>query len=531
MLRLYGSDLTPKTSRLVKKNTLALSNNALDFSDYSSKPVEFAHCVLGIPYLTPDTIAILESVRDNKVTNVQASHGVGKSFISGAVLTIWWVFAVKGLCITTAPTERQVKQILWSEARKSFRRNKHKLGGRAGELFINLNEDARAFGFTSRSTDSNGFQGIHGDKLLLIVDEASGISPQVDEGADSCLVGSNNRMLRIGNPLADGTPFAAACKRSHIQIPAWTHPNVAWAYQKESDGIHRIKPELREHLFDENGKVLDRQSWGKPALSSMLQYLEEMGAIEISGAISVEWIENARIKYGEGSPFWESRVEARFPLDSGQSIIPRRYFLMGRVKFDQLSATEWREKLKRHTPRYGLDVGDGGDAHAISRWQGSVLWFVRSQPTLGDELDTGRAAGMVIADIFQHGNGYVGVDNVGVGAGALDIIKREHVYARGIRWGKPATDKERFANLKAEQFWEVREALEKRELAIAPLGDYEEELMEDWANTFYEETAKGQIKIEDKAKTKQRLGRSPNCGDAAIYGYHASPPISPLFFT
>ncbi|NEP10323.1 MAG: hypothetical protein F6K14_08895 [Symploca sp. SIO2C1] len=523
--------MTPKTVAILRRNSLERKSKGRDFSNYEGRPVEFAYEVLEIPYLTPDVVAILHSVRDNKVTNVQASHGIGKSHVSGSVLIPYWVFAVQGLCITTAPTERQVKQILWSEARKSYGLNKYKFGGRSGELFIKLNEDARAFGFTSRSTDSNGFQGIHKDKLLLIEDEACGISPEIDEGADSCLVGSNNRMLRIGNPLADGTPFAQACKRSHIRIPAWTHPNVAWAYREESDGIHRIKPELQEYLLDDQGKMLDRENWGKTARATRSEYLARLGAFEIKGAISVEWIENARIKYGEGSAFWESRVEARFPLDSGQSIIPRRYFLMARVKFDQLTPSEWSGKLKRHKPRYGLDVGDGGDDHALSRWQGSVLWSVRSQPTLGDELDTGRAAAMVTANIKQHGAGAVGVDNVGVGAGALDIIKRERVYARGIRWGLAAKDKERFANLKAEQFWQVREALEKRELAIAPLDDYEEELMEDWANTFYEETARGQIKIEDKAKTKQRLGRSPNCGDAAIYGYHASPPINPLLLT
>lgn len=500
---------------------LSQSDRGDDFSRYEGKPVQFAYEVLGVQYLTPDTIKILESVCNNTITNVQASHGTGKSFCAGFCLILWWVFAVRGLCITTAPTERQVKQILWSEARKSYGINKHKLGGRSGELFISLNEDARAFGFTARSTDSNGFQGIHKDKLLLIEDEACGISPEIDEGADACLVGSNNRMLRIGNPLADGTPFAKACKRSHIRIPAWTHPNVTWAYQEDADGMHRVKSELKASLFDEQGKVRDRENWGKPALDAMEVYLESIGAIEIKGAISVEWLENARSKYGEGSAFWESRVEARFPLDAGQSVIPRRYFLMARVKFDQLTLPEWQHQLRHKKPRYGLDVGDGGDPHALSRWQGSVLWAARAQPTLGDELDSGRAAGMIAGEIRIHGTGSVAVDNIGVGAGALDNLKRQGISAKGIRWGLAAKDTERFANLKAEQYWLVREGLEKGELAIAPLGEFEDELMEDWANTYYEETPRGQIKIEDKEKTRQRLGRSTNCGDAGIYGYHA----------
>jgi hypothetical protein len=178
-----------------------------------------------------------------------------------------------------------------------------------------------------------------------------------------------------------------------------------------------------------------------------------------------------------------------------------------------------------------LDVGDGGDPHAIAIWKGSVLQYIRSQPTIGDELDTGRAAGMVAGEIARYGNGAIAVDNIGVGAGSLTMIKNQGLLARGIFWGASASDNQRFVNLKAEQFWQLREAMEKGEVAIASLGDFEDELMEDLANIYYEETPTGKIKIEDKAKTRQRLGRSPNCGDAAVYGYHANLPINPLLLS
>jgi hypothetical protein len=499
----------------------AISKSLIDYSSYADNPVGFAYEVLGVNYLTDDQKNILESIRHNKVSNIQACHGIGKSHLMGAVLVPYWVFAMKGLCITTAPTFRQVKQVLWSEVRRSHSYIKNKIGGICGEMFLKLTEDSRAFGFTSR--DGNSFQGIHADHLLLIEDEACGISQEIDESAEACIVGRNNRIVRVGNPTADGTPFAKACKRSHIRIPAWTHPNVAWAYRQDADGIHRIKEELRHCLLDKDGHILDRDKWGEPAVTAMQTYLESIKAIEIKGAISVEWIENVRDKHGESSAYWESRVEARFPLDAGQSIIPRRYFLMARVKFDNLTTEEWNKKLISQPSRYGLDVGDGGDPHALSRWQGSVLWSVRSQATLGDEKDAHRAAAMVVKESKTFGNGSVAVDNVGVGAGALSILHEEGYPSQGFRWGSTSTvkDKERFANLKAEQFWTLREAMEKGEIAIAPLGDYEDELMEDFASTYYEETVTGKVRIEEKPKTRARLGRSPDLGDAAVYGYHA----------
>ena len=509
----------PKTRTKIQK----LKTKGIDWAAYRDRPIEFAHEVLGIEYITPQIKEVLESVCNNSATNVKASHGQGKSHALGAILVPYWIFAVQGLVITTAPTERQVKQILWSEVRKSYGRNKKKLGGVGGEMFLKLTEEARGFGFTSRSTDSQGFVGIHADQLLLIQDEAAGISKEIDDGAEACIVGVHNRIVRVGNPIAAGTPFEKACRRSHIRIPAWTHPNVAWAYRQDADGIHRVKEELRHCLLDKDGHILDRDKWGEPAITAMQDYLDSIKAIEIKGAISVEWIENVREKHGESSAYWESRVEARFPLDAGQSIIPRRYFLMARVKFDNLTTEEWNKKLISQPSRYGLDVGDGGDPHALSRWQGSVLWSVKSQATLGDERDAHRAAAMVAKESKTFGKGSVAVDNVGVGAGALSILHEEGYPSQGFRWGNTNTvkDKERFANLKAEQFWTLREAMEKGEIAIAPLGDYEDELMEDFASTYYEETVTGKVRIEEKPKTRARLGRSPDLGDAAVYGYHA----------
>jgi len=509
--------LTPKTRKNIKPPTsLAAIEKCAKYRD---RPIEFAYEMLGIQYLTDDQRCILESVRDNQSTTCVAAHGVGKSSVLGAVLVPYWVFAMQGLCITTAPTFRQVRQILWSEVRKSYARNKKQLGGICGEMYLKLTEEARALGFSSDRSDN--FQGIHHPRLLCIQDEASGISKEIDDASEACVVGVDNRIVRVGNPIAAGTPFEKACKRSHIRIPAWTHPNVAWAYRQDADGIHRIKEELRHCLLDKNKHILDRDKWGEPARTAMQTYLESIKAIEIKGAISVEWIENVREKHGESSAYWESRVEARFPLDAGQSIIPRRYFLMARVKFDNLTTEEWNKKLISQPSRYGLDVGDGGDPHALSRWQGSVLWSVRSHATLGDERDAHRAAAMVAKESKTFGKGSVAVDNVGVGAGALSILHEEGYPSQGYRWGSAAKDKERFANLKAEQFWTLREAMGKGEIAIAPLGEYEDELMEDFASTYYEETVSGKIKIEEKKVTKSRLGRSPDLGDAAVYGYHA----------
>lgn len=192
---------------------IGVKKNSSDYSEYAADPVGFIEIELG-EKLTEQQKAIALSVRDNRETNVQAAHGVGKSHLSSR-LALYWIYCVGGMVITTAPTARQVNQIIWGEIRRAY--CKLSLPGDLGKTFLILTEDARGFGFTAG--DSNGFQGIHKDKLLVIQDEACGISDEIDEGASSCATGENNRILRIGNPIVTDNPFERACARRHIRIP------------------------------------------------------------------------------------------------------------------------------------------------------------------------------------------------------------------------------------------------------------------------------------------------------------------------
>jgi hypothetical protein len=146
---------------------------------------------------------------------------------------------------------------------------------------------------------------------LVILDEANGISQEIDDGASACITGSRNRILRIGNPTSPGTPFEKACKSRHIRIPVWNHPNVSWAYRLESDGIHRLKPEVAAAILtgDDDDPVAPQEFWPK-----------HFPRDRIPGAVSIAWIEKIRIKKGESSNYWQTRVEGLFSRDT-QSLV------------------------------------------------------------------------------------------------------------------------------------------------------------------------------------------------------------------
>ena len=92
-------------------------------------PVLFAKEALGITTLWWRQIEILESVRDNRVTNVPAGNGIGKDFTASIVVPWWETTLEDSMAVTTATTADQVEKILWGEIRARIAGAKAALGG------------------------------------------------------------------------------------------------------------------------------------------------------------------------------------------------------------------------------------------------------------------------------------------------------------------------------------------------------------------------------------------------------------------
>jgi hypothetical protein len=364
--------LTPKA----RAKVISRQQSDSGLAAYATKPVEFAADILGVA-LTTDQKLILDKLMHSAEVNVQSSHGQGKTLLA-AVAVLHHVFCLFGLAVTTAPTGRQTKELLWGEVRRLHAANQAKLGGICQTLSVRLNESARGLGFSSQDTNENSAQGFHAEFLLVVEDEGCGISRAIDDGLTSCLTGEHNRILRIGNPVEAGTPFQAHCQRNHIRLEAWRHPNVSWAYSLSQDGIHRLKPEVKAAICNPDGTIKPGSEWSP-----------EIPRDVIPGAVSVRWIESIRLKYGEGSVYWESRVEARFPTEVADGIIPMSFLLKARALYDS-SPQYWDMLALQYVWVLGVDVGDRLDRHAISLWRGSVLYQLKLYQVLGDDEDVMR---------------------------------------------------------------------------------------------------------------------------------------------
>lgn len=172
----------------------------------------------------------------------------------------------------------------------------------------------------------------------------------------------------------------------------------------------------------------------------------------------------------------------------------------------------------------GVDVARGGDDKtATSKRYGN--WYAPIAKVPGKETPDGPSvAACVISALQGQTPPTINVDVIGVGSSAYDHLRglyQQKVQAVNFASGSNATDKSGqlgFVNVRAEDYWRMREALDPnsgQDLALPP----DPELLADLCAARWKLTPRG-IQVEEKEEIRKRLGRSPDCGDALVLATH-----------
>lgn len=426
-------------------------------------------------------IEILESVRDNTTTAVKSCHGAGKSF-SAADVALWYLYTHRpSIVLTTAPTDRQVRGILWKEIRKSHGRAKFPLGGNMLTQELKLDADWFAWGFTAPDYDPDRFQGFHEIHILVVVDEASGVSEEIFEGIDGVLTSEHARLLMIGNPTNPSGRFAKAFKSqgvSKISISAFDTPNFT------EFGI--TKEDIRNDTWKE--KITDE--------------------LPAPFLVTPRWVADRRKDWGESSPLFLSRIDALFPAQSDDTLIPLHL----------IEAAVGRNLVPDEPSELGVDVARfGADETVIMHRAGPVARIIKTLPT----CDTMELTGHVVQSIRDTQAAAAKIDGVGVGAGVLDRLVELNYPAFDMQSGSGATDPEKYKNARAEWWWGLRTRFEDGDIDI----ENDEILISQLANIKYKVTSRGQILIESKEDMKKRGLPSPDRADTLMLVFATPKPV------
>ncbi len=484
------SELPPGKREKAEQIALQVFRNSYQY--FADKPVDFINNVLG-KFIWSKQVEVAEAVRDYRRTAVHACHDTGKSFLAGHVVP-WFVMAVAAgdaIVVTTAPTMRQVRAILWNEIRRAV-----KAGNLPGDLNLTEwkipNDDGLdelvAFGQKPADWDPAAFQGIHRLKVLVILDEASGIPESIFDAAASLVTNEESRILAIGNPDDPTSKFARVCRPGsgwHVIHIGWKHtPN-------HPDSTEEIPERLSKHLIS--------QLW-----------VDEM-ADPMTG-------------WGVDSPKYISKVLGLFPEDAVMGVVPLSLLMRCFAEPDYPPDHYFPVEL-------GVDVGAGGDETNIRERRGRMVGRVWRN----NSPDTMVSVGLVLRAIQETGATSVKIDVIGIGKGLTDRLKElkedglHSAEIHGVNVGAGAISPTEYKNLRTQIWWDIGRGLSQD--MIWNFSDIEEG---DRDTLFGQLVAvkqhaegpdsSGRDRIESKAKTKKVIGRSPDDADALLLAFYVPPP-------
>lgn len=417
-------------------------------------------------------VEIMESVRDNRYTAVPSCHGPGKSFTASCIAG-WWIDSHppgQAFVITTAPTDSQVKAVLWREIRRRHRESK--MPGRItleahwynGER--QTEDELVGLGRKPQDYDADAFQGIHAKYVLVLVDEACGVPKNLFDALETLMTNDFARMLAIGNPTDPTAYFRNICRPGSgwntIPISAFDTPNFTGEYVPKSVAEDLVTP---------------------------------------------LWVEERAQKWGVTSPLYVSRVEGRFPDISDDTLI---------------SPAHIEAAMQRTLPGvglgiYGADIARFGiDETAVYRNRDGKVRLVHNK----HKQDTVETTSALKHLLNQSPMSYIPmvVDVIGVGGGVVDMLRHDNYNVIPFNGSESPWDPVRFGNRRAEAYWNMRELFEGGKVDLDP---NDETLLAQLGALKWKLTRRGQILIESKEEIKRRGLPSPDRADSVMMALSA----------
>lgn len=442
---------------------------------------------------------IMMSVVENRRTAVPSAHDIGKSWLAARV-AVWWIDSHPpgtAFVVTTAPSSKQVKAVLWKEIRRAW--VSANLGGRLNQTEWWLNNELIAMGRKPSDYDPTAFQGIHAKYVLVIIDEGCGVPENIYLAANSLIANEFSRILVIGNPDDPDSHFAKICQPESgwnvIHVSAFDTPNFTG-----EEVPQEVKDVLVSHI-----------------------YVDEM-----------------KNDVGEDSAVYISKVLGQFPENKADGVIPLSFIRQCQDEDEY----ENRSPSECVPIEIGMDVGAGGDETSLRvRYGKFVGEFVEAKTP--HPLDAFYVA---VRFIMKHHASRIKIDTIGIGWGLIGLLEQAVMRSRAgtngqlgyedeatgewinIAWleivpvnvGIRATDPEKFPRLRDQMWWEIGRLLSQdRGWNLYGLDDVT--IGQLTAPTWHVDTA-NRHKVESKQDTMKRTNRpSPNRADALLLAFCEPP--------
>lgn len=194
----------------------------------------------------------------------------------------------------------------------------------------------------------------------------------------------------------------------------------------------------------------------------------------------------------------------------------------------QVIPSDWvQAAMDRWTPQgrlslmdaIGVDVSRGGrDESVISRRHNN--WFDELICIPGVEVPDGPTLAGRIVQVRRNA-APVQVDAIGVGTSVVDWLRENSIQVAALTGSEGSSTRDRtgtfkFANKRAQWYWEMREVLDPmsgNDICLPP----DNQLKADLCAPTYDLKNQNVIQVEGKKHIIKRLGRSTDRGDTVVY--------------
>lgn len=158
--------------------------------------------------------------------------------------------------------------------------------------------------------------------------------------------------------------------------------------------------------------------------------------------------------------------------------------------------------------RLGVDIGRGGDYTVFVLRTDNYARILEKNRDPDLMAQAGKILRIMREENITAEN--VFVDDVGVGGGVTDRLREQGCQVNAVKSGEKAKKEEKFTNVRAEAYWELRKWI---------LGGGILEKNGDWYQLYeirYKEDSASRLKIESKEEIRGRGTESPDTADALM---------------
>lgn len=495
-------------------------------------PEDFVKDVLGSnTWYMQDEIVV--STFKYKLTAVKTCNAVGKSYIAARIALSFLMLYEGSIVVTTAPTWRQVTDVLWREIGTAVKQSKYKLTDKeVTQAGLSLDTDWYAVGLSTKRPEN--FFGYHSDHILVIVDEAGGVEEPIFKGVAAITPNINARILYIGNPTNPSGTFYDVFTKPELgancfTISAFQTPNFT------ANGIATLQDLLRLFTPPRGVKQADHTT-----------AVQETLKLPYPNLIDPATVYSRYHEWGTDSSAWESLIMGEFPSQADQALIPTNLVTMAMNMYGtQIEYFNPETKQVEHDVPYnvinGWDIpfGEkalgqdmarfGNDNNVATPRDGG--WV--EEQIVWNKIDLMESATRILNIIDPYNPSMsVNIDDTGNGGGTTDRLREKSTES--MQGGMPAhqyrlnaynfsskefmsdADKEQFYDITSWLYWNLRQQFMDKKIAL----HYDKELFDELVGRRWGIMPGGKIKVESKDDYRKRTGgKSPDKSDSLALAF------------